>query len=420
MKVLKSKQNGSVEYSVTIIFHTGKEIDITPHLDYFEIIEDITNFGLTGSFDFTDVMGIKEFGPLVGGEKIKVLFRTDETFDFVSHDFIISKIARESQVGNNLPRKSLKIYFVSELIYNNVNRVFSKSYNHKTVSQIVEDIYTNLLNGTKDKNFESTKNTISYIIPFWTPQKTIQYLMKSALSSSNDDGGFVFFETLKKVNFISLMKIYKQDPVFDFYFHKHVKTDGERYTGYLGIPNYYENIHTIDILKETESGVYGSTIYVFDHALGQFVKYSLNHKNTEKQNNMGQIIPIYEGYEAKESKVEFYCDYINDRLGNGVEYQKSIDEQVKLELRNRVLYGALNKNAYVIGVYGNSDLSCGSMITADFKSQDENDMLNDKMTGRYLLKAIKHKITIEAGYSQVLLFTKPFYSADEMGVMEKV
>jgi hypothetical protein len=60
------------------------------------------------------------------------------------------------------------------------------------------------------------------------------------------------------------------------------------------------------------------------------------------------------------------------------------------------------------------------MITADFKSQDENDMLNDKMTGRYLLKAIKHKITIEAGYSQVLLFTKPFYSADEMGVMEKV
>lgn len=420
MRNLKYKNQGSIEFEIILYSHTGKKLDISYNISQFEIIEDVSNFCLVGSFMFIDVLGIKEFLPLIGGEKLKITYRTDETFDYVSNNFVITKIGKENQSGDYIPRKSLQVFFSSELIVNSFKQSFSKSYNHKQPSYIVKDIYDNMLKSKKQLIVEDTINTISYIIPNCNPHKAIQYIMKRSLSSTYNDAGYLFFENANECNFISLQKMYNQDAIFDIYFHKHFKNENERYTGYLGLPNYYENIYTIDLLEETRKGVYGSTIYVFDYAIGQFVKYSLNHQKTEKTNNIGNVIPIFSDYDAQESSIMEFTDYINDRLGNGVEYQKSIDEQAKIELRNRVLYGSLNKNAFVAGFYGNSDLVCGKIVNVDFKSQEDHQLVNEKMTGKYFIKAIRNKTTVNDGYSQIIMLTKPFYSADSDNIMKRV
>jgi len=411
-KKLFDGQLGSVELEIKITSHSGKELDFSENIILLEVIEDITNLSTVGSFVFIDTQGIKEFLPLIGGEKIKISFRTNSDFDEWENDFIIIKIGKEEQIKNQTPMKQIQVYFASEPFYTNFKQKISKSFSHKNISEIVDTLYNKILKGKKEIDLESTIVPISYIAPWEYPLDIIVNLMKRAISSSTKKGGFLFYEDKDKYYFKTLDKIYKQKSDKKITFTDIQKQDGTSNVGYIGIVDYYEHIKSFDIISNLKSGVQGSSFYTFDYATKNFMFHSINYENILENSKIGKNATIKSGEIYKESNVEDFEDYFIERLGDGVEFQKNIEEYAKICLYNRFIYNTLNENAIVVGKNGDSELTCGMIIEVDYRSFDVDEKLNERLFGNFLVKSVRHKIDLQDGYKQVCMLTKPFFTKD--------
>jgi len=72
-----SSDNGV--FSVSLTFQRGIYSLHNRYIKELYFIEDICSFCVTGKLTFIDVQGIIEFGPLVGDEKITIVYGNDNT-----------------------------------------------------------------------------------------------------------------------------------------------------------------------------------------------------------------------------------------------------------------------------------------------------------------------------------------------------
>lgn len=404
MKSLAQGQLGSVNVSVYIINYEGKSFDFSQHFLSIDIYEDIVSYGITGSLTFADLLGIKENMPIIGGETIKILFTTDEGFEDWKGEFIITKLAGESQLNSARTNKEIKLYFVSKPIYQNWKRRYAKSYNHKQVSDIVSDIYQYQLQGEKELEIEQTINSINFVIPNWNPFESIQRLMGWA--TSDLDSGYLFYEDKDKYNFVSISKLFRQQSKRKLLLHRNTE-DNKRLSGYIGLVDYFEQVKTIDLIEDYKKGVTGSTLYSFDLALKSFMRHQINAEKTGLASQLGKYAMHTEMNDF--AVISEFKGYPNDRIVNDVDFQNGIDLYAKINARNSIIYNSLNNNSMVISKVGDSDLTAGTLVECEVKSYAKEESVNDRVSGLYLIKSIRHQISMEEGYKQVLLVTKPYY-----------
>lgn len=404
MKSLAQGQLGSVNVSIYIINHEGKKFDFSQHFLSIDIYEDIVSYGITGSLTFADLLGIKENMPIIGGETIKILFTTDEGFEDWKGEFIITKLAGESQLNSARTNKEIKLYFVSKPIYQNWKRRYAKSYNHKQVSDIVFDIYQYQLQGEKELEIEQTINSINFVIPNWNPFESIQRLMGWA--TSDLDSGYLFYEDKNKYNFVSISKLFQQQAKRKLLLHRNTE-DNKRLSGYIGLVDYFEQVKTIDLIEDYKKGVTGSTLYSFDMALKSFMRHQINAEKTGLSSRLGKYAMHTEMNDF--AVISEFKGYPNDRIVNDVDFQNGIDLYAKINARNSTIYNSLNNNSVVISKVGDSDLTAGALVECEVKSYAKEESVNDRVSGLYLIKSIRHQISMEEGYKQVMLVTKPYY-----------
>jgi hypothetical protein len=412
-------QQNSIEISIDLESHTGKVVDFENMFIELEIIEDVTNFVITGSVIFADSISLKEFLPLIGGEKIRIKFRTGEDFDWYEKEFIITKLANEE--GKQGRSKFIRFYFASEEILNSYMTRFSKSYRNQAISGILNDVITSQLKTKKDLNFETSSNSINFIIPYWTPNQTIKFLMNKGISSLTKDSGYLFFENKNGFNFVTISGIFQTVPEKDIIMHR-IKNDNEQsLSAYVGLVKYMTQIKTIDILQDVSLGVTGGSCYTFDYATKSFIKREMEwEKLNDRQGvSLGKNSLYVDGFINKDAQIEEFTGYINDRVFNNYDFPNSINDQTKVYLRNKNLYNILNNNSLIIGKAGDSELTCGVLVKTEQFSGEKNDY-NEKMHGNYLVKAVRHKISTTSGYEQICLITKPFYNTDPNNITNVV
>jgi len=421
MKHINYKNLNSISINVLLYNHLQRELDITELFLDIEIIEDIYNNCISGYITVIDTIGLKEFFPVIGEEKIKITFTTDENeFSYFNNEFYIIKISNEESITSKSKIvKGMKIYFTSIEQLNNYKYTFSKSYNHQNISDIFNDIFNNLLKSKKTVNIEETKNSINFIIPYWNPFKSINFLCKHALSKKYNDSGYIFFQDKEKFNFVSIISLLKNnDKQYEIVLHD-IKQNEKKTVGYIGNAEEYKQIKTVDIIKSLKDGTRGNTVYTWDFSLKSYVKNTIDFEKSHTNTNVGNFTLFKKEEIYNDSNINIFNNYINDRIVGNLEYQNQIHEQTKITLRNKIIYKLTEENLLSVVIAGNSDLTAGKLVNVKYRSSDKNELLNEKLNGIMLIKGMKHKISA-GGYKNVLLLSKPFYTMDRSKITKEV
>jgi hypothetical protein len=172
------------------------------HQLYF--IEDIFKFCLTGTMTFNDRYNLMEYGPFTGNEKLAIVYAVD---DKRSREllFDIWKVGKIQQVGTGINETSenmITMHFVDPFFTGFAQRRFSRSWSDEYYTSIMRDILNNMVLfkvGGRPFNVEQSKNKTDFIIPYWTPQTAMRWLMRRAKGEISGTSGYLCFNNTKEM-----------------------------------------------------------------------------------------------------------------------------------------------------------------------------------------------------------------------------
>lgn len=196
------KKTGIVQLKkqiLTVMLITEKQPIVLNNADINDLyfIEDIQKFCLVGTITFNDRYGIVQYGPFTGNEKIALMYSVGEKSKELVFD--IWKVSRIQQIGTGIREESenlITMQFVDPFYTGFSLRKYSRSWSNEYYSDIMKDILNNMVyfkNVGKTFNIEKSSNRTDFIIPYWSPQTAIRWLMRRAKGSQSGTSGYLCF-----------------------------------------------------------------------------------------------------------------------------------------------------------------------------------------------------------------------------------
>ena len=192
---------------------------LIPSLTELVIYENIFEPALKGNITFIDSHNLPYKLPMVGEETIDIDISLsgfdDDSLSIQPPLFHVNSI-RDREVVK--PKSQLiTLELVSEQYMSSIHSKISKSYNNKTISEIVFNIWNIYLNdNNKTLYIETTDRIEKCIIPNLNPIEAIEWISRRAIPESSSTVNYVFYETVDGSFFISLNTLIDQEPVFTF------------------------------------------------------------------------------------------------------------------------------------------------------------------------------------------------------------
>ncbi len=255
-----------------IITHNNVNLDISNTVVGITLFEGIDSVSVSGSITISDTLNITSTGPIVGHEYLYLKIRTpslshegNSTIDFSKNAFIINNISGRQTVSNS---QIVVIHFVSlELIRNQRLRV-QKSFTSSWSTIVQFMLGTDYLNSKKKVMIEETQGVKKFVAPSLRPLKVIDIAAKQAISRHKQEPTFLFYETLKGLNFRTVASLYNQKPLLSY----KESPPGHNATGTKGydLVEDLQNIISYQIVSSNEmllnyrAGMLGSKLITHD------------------------------------------------------------------------------------------------------------------------------------------------------------
>ena len=389
---------------------------------------------IVGSIVVYDTQDIRTLLPLTGLERLSFKFNTPGLPGYdMSEDtgvpFQIYKVDSIRKDPNGDIGQFYKIYFCSPEQYNNQITSVSRAY-AGPIENSVEDILRNkdYLNSKKSFYFEKTSTNAKYVLPSLKPFNAIKYLSSQTLSGKYNNAGYLFYENSKGFHFrslesmlamggavarptrwnfnssINMVKDSKQDEVKDI---------EKRMQHVIKL----EFGKQVDTLANIIDGLYANRVIVHDAFNKTITTHDFNYKdNYAKGYHLESI-----GDEGDEFKFITPETQLNDtgkslyELPNSkkmvVTETSKVHNDYEFTPTSRTLpkitsqmAGYKNMNLSLL-VYGNTNLNCGDVInySAPIMQPGEKIQPNPYTSGRYLIMAIKHTISVETQTHEMVL-----------------
>lgn len=388
-------------------------------LDYFYLIEDIYSFSITGKIRFSDSIGLMEFGPITGDEEFIFTFGNNELRDDTSREGdrkyreITMKILKFERVdsikGNRITEQTvLEFILVDEFFYSLHKNNYSKSWSNRPIHEIVREISTNHIGLSDFHRFENTNETIDYFdTHFRTPSESIQWLMNRSSGGTTGVPGYLFYhhsdpntDDLTKFSFTTLESLLQQ---------KTFMLPGGRdepYSFSASNASYYNKVIDFDIsLVDFNSlrSISGGVLLGFDTKRKKFIRREYDYRDAlNKFTILGEKTLFSDDItvEYTEENIETLSD---ERLLDNMWYGNWIREYC-------------NQNLVSFIVPGNNKRYAGGMIRVVWPSFDnELNVLNKQMNGKYLVKTVVHYFDTQRKpvFTQKLVCIKNGYSESD-------
>ena len=183
--------------TVMIIAESGNAIIANEDVYKIFFVEDIFKFSIAGKLIFNDRYNFLETGPFTGQERIALIYGEGESDRNMVFD--IWKVTKISQAGPGI-RETSENLFELELVdpfYSPTSlKRYSKSWKDEKYSQIMKDILNNMtfvkLGGFNLK-VEDSSNSTDFIIPYWTPKNSLNWLARRAKGKQSGTSGYLIF-----------------------------------------------------------------------------------------------------------------------------------------------------------------------------------------------------------------------------------
>ena len=289
-------------HKVLIVPGDGNPIDFTnTRYDIF-INEDIFQPCLQGTITISDSWDIPNLFPLIGEEKLHIIFKRQGTnsqgnganAESLPETQTYDKVFRITQMHERTKTRekhqTYTLEFVSEEIIKNHSIKVMKSYRNKLYSTMVKEIYGEYIAVDKPIFVEKSKFKQNFCVSNLTPFDAINIFTTRAVPEKYKGSNYVFFEALDGFHFQTLEYLFDQpfvdELIYEYknvmdqktssYIQKDIKRDVKTVSGYSHIQNF-------NVLRNLVSGMYGSTLITYDPVRQVFdeIDYDLN-KEYEK------------------------------------------------------------------------------------------------------------------------------------------
>ncbi len=444
MADIKNQLTNAGDYSVAACEIISYRIHGDEHVPYvqnilpitlsIELTEDIFQKTLQGAITVYDTQDIRTMLPITGLEKLNLKFNTPglpgvRAVEGEGHPFQIYKVD-EVRVDPSNPRGQMyKIYFCSqESYFDSISRV-SRAF-EGTIEDAIEILLRDkkYLNSKKAFIFEPTRSNTKYVVPNLRPLDTITKLSKKARPQKYNGLGYFFYETPKGFFFRSIESMMaiagiKTRPVIYKYNYqiqntrqgdtKDVEMDMRNVLKY----NFRKPVNTLFNMREgmyaNKKSTYDPFYKTFTDTTYDYAKDFSNYFHTEGTKDGDKstdktTLPFTEF----EDTMKDISQHLLSKLFVSVETSKLFDNIEDTNLRGdmqQMMSQMLQMTQIRLDllVNGNSLLNAGDMITFDIPlmrplGEDKQEM-NPYYSGRYLITAIKHNISVKAGKYEMIL-----------------
>lgn len=379
-----------------IISSSGVSIDVTNMIAEITMYEDLFSNTMSGYLLISDANDMISTLPLIGEEILSLEVQSPTLDNSIKKIFYIYKLQHRSIKKRS---QTYMLNFCSQELIKSSNTKISKAYSGK-ISDTVSSIFVDPRYMASDSVLfiEPTKNSYSFIAPFWTPLETINWLTAKSL---NDKGvaNYLFYETNQSFEFVSVDTLLQQVPVRNYVYsdvdsNTAFGANGSKEDKY-NIVESMDNGVTFDYLRNLNAGMYASKLYTYDLTTKNINELSYDYIDDFGKSSHLEKEPLKTSTLFRKKLASLYFIHKNN-------YQTGTFKQQGYKdffLQRNSLLEQLSAFKICIKVPGRTDIKVGQTIT--FKVNELRQILGDEIdtdgesdyfSGKYLITAIRHQI----------------------------
>ena len=411
-----------------------KYIDIKGITLTMSLTEDIFTNSIVGSCTVYDLQDVRTIMPLTGLERLSFKFNTPGLpgYDMTEDNgvpFHIYKVDHIRKDPSNNAGQFYKIYFCSPEVYHNQIATVSKAYSGP-IEDAVEDILRqkNYLNSKKQFLVEPTATNAKYVIPSLKPFSAIKFLGSQTIAGKYNSAGYLFFETAKGYHFRSLDSLLFLNATVArptrWNFQTRIvrvkdspKDEVKDIEGRMMTVIRYEFAKPVDTINNIASGLYANKLVVHDAfnktLTTQDFNYADNFQTQFHLESIGEsgdgdkfITPDVDLNDTGKALFEFPDSHKlvvsnTSKVHNDYEFTP-VSNTLQKTVSQRAAFRNMNLSLLV---YGNTSLNAGDVINFSSPVLQPGDKIkeNTYTSGRYLIMALKHTISVETQTHEMVL-----------------
>ena len=308
-------------------------------------IEDIKSASVQMHISLTDTAD-GALSEMSGMEPVFIEFEDSEGNNFSQNLMVYDIQARVIQGSKS---KGTLVCCSPDLI-NNASTKVSRRFGTgggKTIDKIVkEDILEELLGTTRDIDARQTKNTFSFISPFWSPFTMINYLASKSVpkegGTKNASAGYAFYENADGYNFRSYDSFcddqFKYKCIVGYEEPAEEKPDPQIIA--VDAINIIENG---DILMGLNIGSFNSKVMTFDMKDMGYKEYDFNihkyYKSVPKLNGDVTLPKYFEKFKKNTVPTRIMSKVVDTALYTEGTFTKDLTKQLsQSSLREKLFY----------------------------------------------------------------------------------
>lgn len=388
---------------------SNKSFNVAGQVAGIHIFEDMFSPFITGTLSFLESLDFAANFPFIGEEVLDMKIYTPSLDKMANNAgviqgrFYIYKMSdRHEMAEKNI---MYQLHFISMEAIADLNTKLSKGYDGK-ISDIVVRLLVNddELSTKKKIQVEETLNKTKYVSNFWSPIRNINYLLEHAQNAQGSPT-YTFFENRQGFNFISLDSLNADGVKQEFTSNNSTDIVDPAGGSKRNIDLDYRKITelnidtTYDYMERVRSGAYGSTLLYMDLATKKYynVKFSIFDKWGADQKEVRlNNYPIASNNVYATYRGAMFAD--NIELGLFTDYDDVSNIQTRQKRISRLKQAETYK--IEITVPGRTDYTVGQVVSVKkFKaepikgSDNTDDILDNLISGKYLVSAIHHRIS---------------------------
>ena len=388
---------------VEIITSKGVYQNVRNQIIQIRIFEDIFSPFITGAIVLKESFDLQSLLPLIGEEYIELKVTTPTLNKSISGLFHVYKMNDKVNLGDRAIGYELN--FISAEAVADSNKKISKVFAGK-ISDIVNTFVVDNVDGLESKkkfNIENTRNTIKYVSPYWSPVKNLTFLSDNSISE-NQSPSFLFYENRDGFNFKSLEKLYQSSSYQQFVMDKYSRDSFPQGGNALNIMEDYKRVGEIDFVESYDymdrlsGGMYTSKLISYDSTKKTYTVKNFDiKKKFAKQIHLNKN-PLFSEKAIGRSSAKHIL------FPRAFETFTSFGDTTNARVvQERISFLKMAEAQKVnITVAGRCDYTVGQVVELTLykkrpmqKKDRTEDLVDDVNSGKYLIAAINHQISVD-------------------------
>lgn len=363
------------------------------------LYEDLFSPTLTGSVMIVDTQGLLTTLPIIGGEYIKLKFRTPMMPEqsTINQVFVITKIQDKMILD---PHKiTYTLTFTSVETYLDAGLKISKKYNG-TADKVIDQILRKDLLTKKNFFVEEAGNNISFVSPYYSPFQIIQYYTAHSVSGKNNAPNFMFYEDNQSYKFVTMDTLFAAKAKVNYWYDNDPARKASPNGGNLSVEDQYTMV--LDLVfddhfnefNRIDAGLHRNKTIVHDLVTKQTKAIEYNYINSFKKGigHLGDKPLIVDSADSHRIVThQITCNRIHDSMIQDY-------SGYAVNMRTPLLYD-LDFLKVDIEVHGRTDLTVGDIVNfklGDYRQEDDKSIKDpskikdEYINGKFIITAIHH------------------------------